>query len=782
MIRNIYKISLMALLASCLFATVYEYDYSFTDAVFKQKNGHMLVEIPGCMQIGVEGEPLLPNYPIKILLPPGETLDNAEIVINKTKNYPLMLPILPKQADRPLSWGVSDNGFMKKEAVYSLDQYNKDNIHVNVHWFRGAGVVIGTIDPLTYFPRSGNVELAESITLRVTTKSKPHDVKIQQTDIDILQTLVQNPGVLSSYSDITSDQLERLLIITSNEFKPACDTLMNHYKKYGIISQIISPSDIEHSDIPGRDIQEKIRNTILYKYLEKDLDYILIGGNSDIVPHRGLYCSVLTGGYWETSYDIPADLYYAALDGNWDKNGNNVFGEYNDTTGLDEADLFPELAVGRMPVSNLEELKNMISKSIRYQAEPVIEDIDKHLFLGEFLYRDPWSLAADYLELLIGEHDDNGYTTQGLPEHLRTFKWYDMSDTNSVWNFATVKEELANGMAFVHHDGHANTSYMMKFYTSQINDSDFTQVNGIDHTTPIFYSHGCNCGGFDYPACIASRLVSGPYISVGGLFNSRFGWFNEGQTEGPSIHLHREFENAIYGHGFYQLGWAQTVSRIATAPWVTAMGQWEQNALRWNFYTINILGDPVMRMFTDTPSDAQVNWDITDIKESQLRASVLIDTDPVKNAGVAVIDTAGILIGFGMTDISGYVDITLSSPVLAGDSVSCYVSGENILLKETTLVSLESDIHDPESFTLLESYPNPFNPHATIAYSLAQDGKTDIRVYDVQGKLVDVLFHGFQTAGSHKLLFKANNLSSGVYICRLQIADITRTQKLILLK
>ena len=307
-------------------------------------------------------------------------------------------------------------------------------------------------------------------------------------------------------------------------------------------------------------------------------------------------------------------------------------------------------------------------------------------------------------------------------------------------------------------------------------------VNGIDHTTPLFFSHGCLCGGFDYSNCIASRLVSGPYISAGGVFNSRFGWFNEGFTEGPSIHLHREFENAIYGLGFYQFGWALTVSKIATAPWVTAMGQWEQNALRWNFYTINILGDPAMRIFTDTPSEAQVNWDISDLNEAQLQVSVSLDPDPVEDAGIVVMDSTGVLIGFGRTDISGYADISLSSPVLPGDSILCYVSGENILLKETTLVALEVGIDKQQTYTLLESYPNPFNPDATIAYSLDSGGETDIRVFDLQGKLVEVLYQGYQRAGSHKLLFRAEDLATGVYICRLQTADQTRIKKLILLK
>ncbi|MEA2078003.1 MAG: C25 family cysteine peptidase [Candidatus Marinimicrobia bacterium] len=781
MIKKIYIFFLLIVMTSSMFATVYEYDYSFTQTQFKQIDGHMLVDIPGCMQIGVEGEPLLPNYPVKILLPPGETLETVELVVNKSNKYPLMLPLLPKQADRPLSWGISEGGFIKNEEAYSLDKYVTKNINVDVQWFRGSGIVTGTIDPISYFPLSGNIELAESMTLKLKTRTIGSTPKLSHAHNKFLKNMLQNPEILLQYSINSQEESEHLLIITSTDFKPAFDTLKTHYLKYGIITQVIDSADIELSEVSGRDWQEKARNYIRNVYLEEGLDYVLIGGNSNIIPHRGLMCQVWSGGRWLSSGNIPADLYYAALDGNWDANLNGIFGEYNDTTGFDEADLFPEVAIGRMPISTLEELNNMISKSIRYQAEPVVDDINKHLFLGEFLYPDPESWASDYLELLIGEHDDNGYTTQGLPIGINIIKWYD-HDSTDTWDQGTFKQELAEGRSFVHHDGHANYTRLMKFSTDQINDSDFTAVNGIDHVNPIIFSHGCNCGGFDYPGNIGSRLVNSPVLAVGVVFNSRYGWFNEGQTEGPAIHLHREFENAIYGLNFNEFGLALTVAKIATAPWVTAMGQHEQNALRWNFYTLNILGDPVMRIFSDTPYMAQVNWDISDLGESQLKASVSSASDPVENAGIAVMDTSGVLIGFGRTNISGYVEITLSSPVLPGDSIICYVSGENILLAETTLVALEVTIDEPENYFLLESYPNPFNPDATIAYSLPFNSETDIRIFDLQGKLVEVLYQGYQTAGSHELLFHAEDLAAGVYICRLQSADQTKTQKLILLK
>jgi len=117
------------------------------------------------------------------------------------------------------------------------------------------------------------------------------------------------------------------------------------------------------------------------------------------------------------------------------------------------------------------------------------------------------------------------------------------------------------------------------------------------------YSHGCLCGAFDEDDCIAEESVTIENWLAGGAFNSRYGWFNEGQTEGPSAHIHREFVSALYYDtmAYIRIGQTHMMSKIATAPWVTAPGQWETGALRWCFYCCNIFGDPAMEIWTDEP-------------------------------------------------------------------------------------------------------------------------------------------------------------------------------------
>ena len=79
----------------------------------------------------------------------------------------------------------------------------------------------------------------------------------------------------------------------------------------------------------------------------------------------------------------------------------------------------------------------------------------------------------------------------------------------------------------------------------------------------------------------------------------------------------------------------------------------------------------------------------------------------------------------------------------------------------------------------VEAYPNPFVDNANITYSIEQDAKVKVEVYDMEGKLVTSLFEGNQNAGSYNVNFNAARFStmSGIYIVKLSVgADVYSTQ------
>ncbi len=86
------------------------------------------------------------------------------------------------------------------------------------------------------------------------------------------------------------------------------------------------------------------------------------------------------------------------------------------------------------------------------------------------------------------------------------------------------------------------------------------------------------------------------------------------------------------------------------------------------------------------------------------------------------------------------------------------------------------------SFSLEQNYPNPFNPSTMITYSLAEEVKVNLKIYDVMGREVAQLINETQNTGEHHYNFDASALSSGIYFYKLSAGDFVSVKKMTLLK
>ena len=97
------------------------------------------------------------------------------------------------------------------------------------------------------------------------------------------------------------------------------------------------------------------------------------------------------------------------------------------------------------------------------------------------------------------------------------------------------------------------------------------------------------------------------------------------------------------------------------------------------------------------------------------------------------------------------------------------------------------DDTEPASFTLLNNYPNPFNPTTTIEFSLPLHGNVDIAIYNVMGQKVRELLSEHMNQGTHSLVWNGRDdsgttVSSGVYLCRLKMDKQIATRRMMLLR
>ena len=88
----------------------------------------------------------------------------------------------------------------------------------------------------------------------------------------------------------------------------------------------------------------------------------------------------------------------------------------------------------------------------------------------------------------------------------------------------------------------------------------------------------------------------------------------------------------------------------------------------------------------------------------------------------------------------------------------------------------------PQSLTLYNAYPNPFNPQIEIPFSLAEGQNLKISIIDLNGKIVNVLSNQYFHPGNHSLMFFSEKIPSGIYFININHKNGLNTQKITYLK
>ena len=677
----LFVLSIMSLF---VMAQTVEKTYHFDNPKITELRGYQQITFDGCMQTALAGNPSLPYQVVSLMLPQGTEAESVEVELSDFQEIEGNVNLFPYQPSRT----VGDNekrDLVINEAIYaSKSVYPTDNHGVVTTQFKnGYGFAFTSFTPVQYIPSEGKVMYAKTANVRVNTKASKADRSKMlwgtQEIKNSVKCLAQNPEMVENYQtkgrEVTAYDV---LIITSSEYVGTYNEYCEYYNSIGLRNRIALVSDI-YATMTGVDNQDKVRNYIIQEYQDNGIMMVVLGGDVNIVPYRGLYCEVQSSSLYESN-DIPADLYYSGLDGTWNDNGNNRYGEPG------EDDLLPEIGISRMSFKNNEDLLNMIHKTLMYQQNPVLGEFHKVILAGEHLYDNPTSNGSDYLELLIGTHDDNGYTTVGYPVDYDYTKLYEEEGT---WSGSSLKNAINAGTSYVHHDGHANSSYVAGWYS--ISNNDFSGANGTTHNYTFFHSQGCDCGAFD-ENCILEKMVTMQNFAVAVIGNSRYGWFNEGQTEGPGCHLEREMTDAQWGDRIGLLGNAISDGKCMTAPWVTAPGQWEEGALRWNFYDMNVLGDGAVNVWLDEPFTASVEAPSQVVLGTQ-SFNVTV-TDPngngLKNYRCLVY-MGDAVVAMGVTDENGEAEIVFDGGLQGVGNMIMKVTGVNSYPQNVEILAVPSN-------------------------------------------------------------------------------------------
>lgn len=595
------------------------------------------ITIEGLPNIHDYQKPCLPFKPLKILLPQGKEVENLvveasdKIILGNDYNVELggkLIPLVQKNIE-----------FVKSSSPEIAVQGMEEELYssLGVYVCRGFSIFHVNLFPVQYDVGSGLLYYYKNVKVTVKTQDAPTSGVYRglRHDISYVSKIVDNPSNIDTYipTHWVSVTYEYILI-TSEELKNAqghytFQDLIQSKLDTGVSAKIVTIEEIvanpdyaldgvwgdnnpdnpfyrgDPIENPGRfdDTPARIRNFIRYAYSELGTSYVLLGGDADeivpndnIVPMRGLFADEeglpLRGLLDYETDDIPSDVYYACLDGNFNYDNDLHYGEYsefNDMADLDEADLYSEVWVGRACVDSTEEISNFVMKTLWYEenTDPYISEI---LFIGEYL---GFPGVSEY----GGNYKDYTEEQIDVPDKFNINKIYERDEP---WSNEFMIQHLCNTpYHLINHDGHGNHFYILQGSGNSIrqltNDKLF-----------FIYSHSCLTGSFDnydcfqgYQTfdCIAEILTCEiPYGAFACILNARYGLGSEDTLESPSGAYDESFYRALFEENLQELGAASHYSKEYH------INRIDENGMRWCYYQTNLFGDPQLRVrFPNTP-------------------------------------------------------------------------------------------------------------------------------------------------------------------------------------
>nr|WP_320190743.1 C25 family cysteine peptidase [uncultured Desulfobacter sp.] len=557
-------------------------------------------DVPSTSHVGL---PKVPVVSVKIAIPVNSEI--AAINVESRNNtilegsYFLELSTPPVQLNN--NYTILDDSdsslydsFYSDNNAYESAIYEKQGIQNK----RGIKILHINLYPVSYDIDNLSLSYCDTMIVKITFSSIKQQsskfqsnsaVKYRPDPVMPIKNQIDNPWVLDELDESSeieskstdSSETFEYVIITNNDFANATTDytihdLIAHKQLMGLSATYITTEQI-YANYTGSDEAEKIRNFIKDAYNNWNTNYILLAGDSNIIPYRSLYVNFSTNE--EYKY-IPSDLYYQCLDGSFNNDGDSKWGEENDGEDGGYVDILAEVYIGRASAENQEELANWIYKTISYESNPYAIQRNKAAMVGEYLgFGGVSEYAKNQMEQIrIGGLYDQ-YATAGFDSEPR-IEVDTLYDMDSTWSSSELENMMnSNSYGLFNHLGHANVYYVMQLYN--------VDVDALTNTSFFFiYSQGCLPGYFPGDAIAEHFTTSTRHGAFAVIFNSRYGWGSRNSTDGPSQRPNRWFWDAIFSEGISQLGPMNVYSHEKNLYEIT------EPVMRWVIYETNLFGDP----------------------------------------------------------------------------------------------------------------------------------------------------------------------------------------------
>lgn len=94
----------------------------------------------------------------------------------------------------------------------------------------------------------------------------------------------------------------------------------------------------------------------------------------------------------------------------------------------------------------------------------------------------------------------------------------------------------------------------------------------------------------------------------------------------------------------------------------------------------------------------------------------------------------------------------------------------------------QHDDTTPREFSLAQNFPNPFNPATVIRFTIPEDARVRLEVFNTVGQRVAVVMDEVRNAGTYSAEFEASGIASGVYLYKLSAGSHVSIRKMVVMK
>jgi hypothetical protein len=620
--------------ASAVQETTVTLTFEKNQLLFDQVRGYDRVRLMGGGVISQLGEPVLPAKQILVAIPSGaeatdihvRSLSSAQIV-GSYHMYPGQPPAR-LDGSPPPAFEEPNPQVYSSHLPYPAQLGNL----TGQTDLAGQQMAVVNVHPVQYVPASGQLILHQELELTVqsqpgyatdesyakfTDKLRAHYERSIQNMVVNPQDVLLNPPMRAASKSLPSGDFDHV-VITSPTYAPHFDDLVEWHNKRGLRDTVVTTSYI-YSNYSGSDNPEKIRNFVIDAHGTWGTIYFLMGGEDETVPFKYIYY------YYE---DTPSDQYYADYDDDWTY----------------------EVYVGRVTEDHWSQFDTAIDKILKYEKYPPLSDYPLDvLLIGMDL--DANTPAEDLKETI------DGY----IPSRFNVTKVYDSHGTNHK---AAARNALNAGQNLVNHADHSNEGILgigSVNHNGYIDRSDVQDLTNNDRISNLV-SMGCWANDMTCTDGIAEHFVIYNPEQAGVSFtgNTRDGWFYSGYPEELSGKMDREWWKSLFNYNKCILGEILADCKNRNLPSGGSL-----NLKRHCRWTVNLLGEPAMPIWTDTPTSLTATHPETlPADSSSFSVHVESEGSDLENAYVCLWKPGEVYLT-DYTDANGDVDFN-PSPITPG--------------------------------------------------------------------------------------------------------------------